>query len=157
MDAVFISAKVRHRALLAVKSHRDAEHTLSAVAPHQKKGKPMPLYEHVLIARQDISSTEVDSINEGLKSFIEDNGGKVAKVEYWGLRSMAYRMNKNRKGHYTLLAIEAPSEVLQEMERKLRINEDILRTLTIRVEEFSEDPSPILIKREERKRRQERY
>jgi len=117
----------------------------------------MPLYEHVLIARQDISSAEVDSINEGLKSFIEDNGGKVAKVEYWGLRSMAYRMNKNRKGHYTLLDIEAPSDVVQEMERKERINEDILRTLTIRVDEFSEDPSPILVKREERKRRQERY
>ncbi|PHS23691.1 MAG: 30S ribosomal protein S6 [Robiginitomaculum sp.] len=117
----------------------------------------MPLYEHVLIARQDISSTEVDNITEGLQSFIEDNGGKVAKVEYWGLRSMAYRMNKNRKGHYALLNIEAPAEVVQEMERQLRINEDILRTLTIRVEEFSEDPSPILIKREERKRRHERY
>ncbi len=117
----------------------------------------MPLYEHVLIARQDISSTEVDNITDGLKSFIEDNGGKVAKVEYWGLRSMAYRMNKNRKGHYALLNIEAPAEVVQEMERQLRINEDILRTLTIRVDEFSEDPSPILVKREERKRRHERY
>ncbi len=117
----------------------------------------MPLYEHVLIARQDISSTEVDSITEGLSSFVEDNGGKVAKVEYWGLRSMAYRMNKNRKGHYALMNIDAPAEVVQEMERKLRINEDILRTLTIRVDEFSEDPSPILVKREERKRRHERY
>ncbi len=117
----------------------------------------MPLYEHVLIARQDISSAEVDTINEGLQAFIEDNGGKVGKVEYWGLRSMAYRMNKNRKGHYTLMNIEAPAEVVQEMERKQRINEDILRTLTIRVDEFSEDPSPILVKREERKRRHERY
>jgi small subunit ribosomal protein S6 len=117
----------------------------------------MPLYEHVLIARQDISTAEVDSITEGLQSFVEDNGGKVAKVEYWGLRSMAYRMNKNRKGHYALLNIEAPAEVVQEMERKLRINEDVLRTLTIRVDEFSEDPSPILVKREERKRRNDRY
>jgi len=146
-----------HSAGFADKSHRDAEHTLSAIAPPQNKGKLMPLYEHVLIARQDISSTEVDNITEGLQSFIEDNGGKVAKVEYWGLRSMAYRMNKNRKGHYALLNIEAPAEVVQEMERQLRINEDILRTLTIRVDEFSEDPSPILIKREERKRRHERY
>ncbi len=150
-------AKSWHRAGFANKSHRDAEHTLSAITPPQNKGKLMPLYEHVLIARQDISSTEVDNITDGLKSFIEDNGGKVAKVEYWGLRSMAYRMNKNRKGHYALLNIEAPAEVVQEMERQLRINEDILRTLTIRVDEFSEDPSPILVKREERKRRHERY
>ncbi len=117
----------------------------------------MPLYEHVLIARQDISSQQVDTITEGLQSFIEENGGKVAKIEYWGLRSMAYRMNKNRKGHYALMNIEAPAPVVQEMERQLRINEDILRMLTIRVDEFNEEQSPILIKREERKRRVERY
>ncbi len=117
----------------------------------------MPLYEHVLIARQDISSQQVDTITEELQAFIGENGGTVGKVEYWGLRSMAYRMNKNRKGHYALLNIDAPADVVQEMERKLRINEDILRTLTIRVDEHNEDQSPILIKREERKRRQDRY
>jgi len=113
----------------------------------------MPLYEHVLIARQDISAQQVDALVEGLKTFIEENSGKVGKVEYWGLRTMAYRMKKNRKGHYALLDIEAPAGVVQEMERQERINEDILRTLTIRVDCFSEEPSAILVKRDERKRR----
>ncbi len=117
----------------------------------------MSLYEHVLIARQDITAQQVDAITEGLQKFIEENGGKVDKIEYWGLRPMAYRIKKNRKGHYALLNIEAPAPVVQEMERQLRINEDVLRTLTIRVDEFAEGQSPILVKREDRKRRNDRY
>ncbi len=113
----------------------------------------MPNYEHTLIARQDITTAQVEAIAEELRTFIEENGGKVDKIEHWGLRSMAYKVRKNRKGHYVLLNIEADAPVMHEMERKLRINEDVLRHMTIRVEEFTEGPSPILAKREERKRR----
>ena len=129
------------------------DQTLSPPRRTRAKGKLMPLYEHVLIARQDISAQQVDALVEGLKAFIEENNGKVGKVEYWGLRTMAYRMKKNRKGHYALLDIEAPASVVQEMERQERINEDILRTLTVRVDSFTDEPSPILVKRDERKRR----
>ncbi|VAV92777.1 SSU ribosomal protein S6p [hydrothermal vent metagenome] len=113
----------------------------------------MPLYEHILIARQDITTAQVETIAEELQTFIEENNGKVEKIEHWGLRSMAYKVRKNRKGHYVLMNIEADAPVLHEMERKLRINEDVLRTLTIRVDEFKEGQSAILIKREDRKRR----
>ena len=123
-------------------------------APHRKgKGSTMPLYEHTLIARQDLTTAQVEAIADELASFITDNDGKIDKVEHWGLRSMAYKVRKNRKGHYVLLNIVAAAPVIHEMERKLRINEDVLRTLTIRVDEFKEGPSAVLVKREERKRR----
>jgi small subunit ribosomal protein S6 len=113
----------------------------------------MPLYEQTLIARQDITTAQVEAIAEELRSFIEENGGKVDKIEHWGLRSMAYKVRKNRKGHYFLMNIDADAPVVHEMERKLRINEDVLRFMIIRVDEFAEGQSAILIKREERKRR----
>ena len=113
----------------------------------------MSLYEHVVITRPDVSSTAVEEFVQTLASKIENMGGTVEGAEYWGLRNLAYRMNKNRKAHYSLLKVNAHSDVIHEIERTHRINEDILRYMSIRVDEFNEDPSPILKKREERKRR----
>jgi len=113
----------------------------------------MSLYEHVIISRPDISQAQVDEMVETLSKKIENLGSKVGKTEYWGLRNLAYRVKKNRKAHYSLLEVEAPAGALHEIERQHRINEDILRYMTIKVEDFSEGPSPILAKREERKRR----
>lgn len=117
----------------------------------------MPFYEHVVIARQDISAQQAEALNDQLKHLIEDQGGHIAKIEYWGLRNLTYRIKKNRKGHYSLLAIDAPAAAVKEMERQLSINEDVLRTLTIRVEDLDLDLSPILARRDrERSERGER-
>lgn len=116
----------------------------------------MALYEHVIMSRPDMSSTQVEEQVENLTKKFESSDGKVVRSEYWGLRNLAYRVKKNRKAHYTLLQVDAPASALHEVERQHRINEDILRYLTIRVEEFSEEQSPILIKREERKKRERR-
>ncbi|GGX61715.1 hypothetical protein GCM10011309_09580 [Litorimonas cladophorae] len=113
----------------------------------------MSLYEHVVITRPDVSSSAVEEFVQNLATKIENMGGTVEGAEYWGLRNLAYRMNKNRKAHYSLLKVNAHSDVIHEIERTHRINEDILRYMSIRVDEFNEDPSPILKKREERKRR----
>ena len=113
----------------------------------------MSLYEHVVITRPDVSSSQVEEFVQTLASKIENMGGTVEGAEYWGLRNLAYRMNKNRKAHYSLLKVNAHSDVIHEIERTHRISEDILRYMSIRVDEFNEDPSPILKKREERKRR----
>ena len=101
----------------------------------------MALYEHMLIARQDISAQAVDALATHLKTIIETEGGKVEKQEYWGLRSLAYRIKKNRKGHYVLLNINAPAKAVQELERQLKINEDVLRSLTVKVEQFEQSSS----------------
>ncbi len=113
----------------------------------------MSLYEHVVISRPDISPTQVEEIVENISKKVQNMGGSVEGAEYWGLRNLAYRMKKNRKAHYNLLKINAEASVIHEIERQHRINEDILRYMSIRVEEFSEDQSPIMKKREERKRR----
>ncbi len=110
----------------------------------------MPLYECVLIARQDISSSQVENLVGQFSEIIEKNGGRIAKSEMWGLRNLAYRVKKNRKGHYALLNIDAPSDAVQEMERIMRLNEDILRFLTVRVEELEEGPSAVLLSRHSR-------
>src|SRR5262245_43426958 len=104
----------------------------------------MPFYENVFIARQDISAAQADTLAETFSNVITENGGKVTKKENWGLRNIAYRIKKNRKGHYVLLNIDAPPAAVQEMERQMRISEDILRYLTTRVEELEEGPSAIL-------------
>jgi len=96
----------------------------------------MALYEHLLIARQDISAQQVDALATHLKTIVESEGGKVEKQEYWGLRSLAYRIKKNRKGHYVLLNINAPASAVIELERQLKINEDVLRYLTVKVDQF---------------------
>ncbi|HUZ13770.1 MAG TPA: 30S ribosomal protein S6 [Caulobacteraceae bacterium] len=114
----------------------------------------MTYYEHVLIARQDISPQQAETLNEEMKALIEAQGGHIAKIEYWGLRNLSYRIKKNRKGHYSLLAIDAPSAAVKEMERQLSINEDVLRYLTIRVDELDLELSPVLARRDrERERR----
>ena len=113
----------------------------------------MPLYEHMLIARQDISAQQVDALATHLKTIVESEGGKVEKQEYWGLRSLAYRIKKNRKGHYVLLNINAPSKAVVELERQIKINEDVLRYLTVRVEAFEQSNSS---KKREREREGER-
>lgn len=103
----------------------------------------MPFYESVLIARQDISAGQVDTLADDMEKIITDNGGNVARREYWGLRSLAYRMKKNRKGHYVMFNLDAPSDAIQEMERNLRLHEDVLRYITIRVDELRAEPSPM--------------
>ncbi len=116
----------------------------------------MAFYEHVLIARQDISPQQVDALLEDITRTVQELGGRVEKSEYWGLRNLSYRVRKNRKGHYCLLNLNAPAEAVHELERKQRINEDVLRYLTIRVEELDEEPSPVLARRERDDRRRAR-
>jgi small subunit ribosomal protein S6 len=113
----------------------------------------MPLYESVFIARQDISATQVEALAAKLTGIITEQGGTVTKNEYWGLKNLAYRIKKNRKGHYTLLNIDAPAAAIKEMERNMRIDEDVLRYLTVKVEELEEGPSAMLRSREDRGRR----
>ena len=110
----------------------------------------MPLYETVIIARQDISSQQVETLTETASAFITDGGGNVAKVEQWGLRNLAYKIKKNRKGHYVLLNIDAPADAMKEMERNLRLNEDVLRHMTIKVDELEEGDSVMLQSRSSR-------
>ena len=112
----------------------------------------MPFYESVLIARQDISAGQVDTLADDMEKIITDNGGNVARREYWGLRSLAYRMKKNRKGHFVMFNLDAPSDAIQEMERNLRLHEDVLRYITIRVEELRAEPSPMVHGKGERER-----
>ncbi|MEM8651636.1 MAG: 30S ribosomal protein S6 [Pseudomonadota bacterium] len=118
----------------------------------------MALYEHTFLARQDISSQQAEALVEQFKSVLEENGGKVGKVENWGLRTSAYRIQKNRKAHYLHMNVDAPAAAIAEMERQMRINEDILRYMTIKVEEHEEGPSAMMKKadRDDRPRRDDR-
>ena len=104
----------------------------------------MSLYEHVFIARQDLAPTQVEALGDQFAGIITANGGEIQKREYWGLRSLSYRIKKNKKGHYVLLGIEAPSAALKEMERLMSLNSDILRHITVSVEKISKDPSPAM-------------
>ena len=104
----------------------------------------MPFYESVFIARQDVSTSQVDGLTDTFEKTIKDLGGSVTKKESWGLRTMAYRIKKNRKGHYVLMNIDAPAEAIKEMERQMRIHEDVLRYMTIRVDELDEGPSAMM-------------
>ena len=104
----------------------------------------MPLYESTLIARPDISSQQVEGLSEQFQEIVRDKGGEVAKTEYWGLRSLTYRIKKNRKGHYLHMQIDAPADAIAEMERNMRINEDVMRYLTIRVDALDPEPSAIM-------------
>ena len=113
----------------------------------------MPLYECVLIARNDLTQQQVDAIADGIASQLETDGGEVKKREYWGLRGLAYRIKKNRKGHYVLLGLDAKPAFVTEMERQLRLNEDVLRFLTLRVEAIDEAPSAILSRKSEERDR----
>jgi small subunit ribosomal protein S6 len=106
----------------------------------------MPLYEHVYLARQDLSAQQVEELTTQLTGVVTQMGGKVAKTEYWGVKSLTYRMNKNRKAHMTLFNLDAPPAVINEIERQERLNEDVLRYLTIRVDELEEGPSAMMRK-----------
>ena len=108
----------------------------------------MAYYEHVVIARQDISPQQAEALNDQLKAIVEEHGGSVAKIEYWGLRNLSYRIKKNRKGHYSLMALDAPAPAVKEMERQLSLNEDVLRYMTVRVEELDLELSPVLARRD---------
>ncbi|MCQ2004721.1 30S ribosomal protein S6 [Rhizobium sp. NRK18] len=108
----------------------------------------MALYEHVFLARQDVTPQQVDALIEQYKGVIEGNGGKVGRIENWGLKSLTYRIRKNRKAHYALMDITAPAAAIHEMERQMRINEDILRYMTIAVEAHEEGPSAMMQKRD---------
>lgn len=116
----------------------------------------MPLYEHVMIARQDLSNAQAEGLIEHFGTVLSDNGGKVVDTEYWGLKTMAYKINKNRKGHYAFVKSDAPTEAVQEMERLMRLHEDVMRVMTIKVDEHEEGPSAVVQaknSRDERPRR----
>jgi len=112
----------------------------------------MPLYEHVLIARQDLTNAQAEGLIEHFSAVITDNGGSVAGQEYWGLKTMAYKINKNRKGHYAFLRTDAPAGAVQEMERLARLHDDVMRVLSIRVDAHGEGPSVQMQKRDDRER-----
>jgi small subunit ribosomal protein S6 len=118
----------------------------------------MPLYEHIFMARQDVTSQQVEAMVDQYKGVIEQNGGKVDKTEMWGVKSLAYRIKKNRKAHFTMFNLDAPPAAVAEMERQMRISEDILRFITVRVDELETEPSVMMQKRDrdERKDRERR-
>jgi small subunit ribosomal protein S6 len=118
----------------------------------------MPLYEHVFLARQDVTPQQVETMVDQYRGVIEGNGGKVDKTEMWGVKSLAYRIKKNRKAHFTMFNLDAPPAAVAEMERQMRINEDILRFITIRVDALETEPSVMMQKRDrdERKDRERR-
>ncbi|TNE27474.1 MAG: 30S ribosomal protein S6 [Alphaproteobacteria bacterium] len=117
----------------------------------------MPLYEHVFLARQDLSQAQVDALAAQATEIIEQNQGKVTKTETWGLKSLAYKIDRNRKAHFVMLNIDAPGAVVEELERQTRINEDVIRYMTIRVDEHEDGPSVMMRKNErDRKRRADR-
>ena len=116
----------------------------------------MPLYEHVFLARQDLSQQQVDELTAHYKGVIEQMGGNVAKVEYWGVKSLTYRIRKNRKAHFTLFNIDGPSAAIAEVERQQRINEDVLRAMTVSVDELEEGPSAMMRKVDRDRDRDER-
>jgi small subunit ribosomal protein S6 len=116
----------------------------------------MPIYEHVYLARQDVSAQQVEELTAQFTGVIEQMGGKVTKNEYWGVKSLSFRIRKNRKAHFTLLNVDAPAAALTEIERQQRINEDVLRYLTVRVDELEEGPSAMMRKVDRDRERDDR-
>src|SRR5688572_28847797 len=116
----------------------------------------MPLYEHVFLSRQDASAQQVEELTAQFKGIVEQLGGKVAKVEQWGVKSLSYRLRKNRKAHFTLLNLDAPPAAINEIERQERLNEEVLRYITVRVEELEEGPSAMMRKVDRDRERDER-
>jgi small subunit ribosomal protein S6 len=112
----------------------------------------MALYEHVFLARQDLAQAQVDALAEAATKIVEDNNGKVVKTETWGLRSLAYRVAKNRKAHYVMLEIDAPAGVVAELERQTQINEDVIRYMTVKVDAHEAGPTVMMRKGAERER-----
>ena len=123
----------------------------------QDEGQDMALYEHVFLARQDLAQAQVDALAEIATKIVNDNEGRVVKTENWGLRSLAYKIAKNRKAHYVMLEIDAPGSVIAELERQTQINEDVIRYMTVRVDELEQGPSAMMRKQErDRERRGDR-
>ena len=116
----------------------------------------MSFYEHVFIMRQDLSNTQAEALIEEFSSVLSENGGSVVEHEYWGVKTMAYKVNKNRKGHYAFLKTDAPSDAVKEMERLMGLHEDVMRVLTIKMDEHKDLPSVQMQKRDERPERRER-
>ncbi len=117
----------------------------------------MPLYEHVFLARQDLSQAQVDALAAAATEIVESNQGKVTKTETWGLKNLAYKIKRNRKAHFVMLNIDAPAGVVAELERQTAINEDVIRWLTVKVEAHETEPSVMMRKNDrERTRRRER-
>ncbi len=128
-----------------------------ASAIGQDEGQDMALYEHVFLARQDLAQAQVDALAENATKIINDNNGRVVKTESWGLRSLAYKIAKNRKAHYVMLEIDAPGSVVAELERQTQINEDVIRYMTVKVDELEEGPTVMMRKQErDRERRSDR-
>jgi small subunit ribosomal protein S6 len=121
-----------------------------------KAKRSMPLYEHVFLARQDVTTQQVDELTAQFKGVIEQMGGKVAGSEYWGVKSLSYRLRKNRKAHFTLINVDAPAAALTEVERQERLNEDVLRYLTVRVDAHEAGPSAMMRKADRDRDRDER-
>ncbi len=116
----------------------------------------MPLYEHVYLARQDLSQQQVDELTNQYKGIIAQMGGNVSKMEYWGVKTLTYRIRKNRKAHFTLMNVEAPAAAIAEVERQQRINEEVLRAMTVRVDEHEAGPSAMMRKADRDRDRDER-
>jgi small subunit ribosomal protein S6 len=129
---------------------------LSPDLRQHKERTIMPLYEHVFLARQDASPQQVEELTTQMTGVVEQHGGKVTKTENWGVRSLTYRMNKNRKAHFVLLNIDAPSAAIAEIERQERISEDVIRYLSVRVEELEEGPSAMMRKADRDRERDDR-
>jgi small subunit ribosomal protein S6 len=158
-DVVWLNRYIRQSCDAEPSLDLDPARPRAAIFPklgrdHKRKCINMPFYEHVIISRPDISPQQVEELVEGITTLLGQHGGKVSKVEYWGLRNLAYRINKTRKGHYSLLNIDAPAPAVHEMERLQRINEHVMRYMTIAVEELEEGPSPVLARRERDEKKQ---
>ena len=117
----------------------------------------MAIYECVYIARQELSAAQTEQLSKDLTKIVSSNSGEIKKQEYWGLRNLAYKIRKNRKGHYTMFHIEAPASTIEELERNMRLNEDIFRYLTVKIDKLPEGPSVMMTARPDRPRRTDRY
>ena len=117
----------------------------------------MAIYECVYIARQELTAAQTEQLSKDLTKIVSSNSGEIKKQEYWGLRNLAYKIRKNRKGHYTMFHIEAPASAIEELERNMRLNEDILRYLTVKIDKLPDGPSVMMTARPDRPRRTDRY
>ena len=117
----------------------------------------MTIYECVYIARQELTAAQAEQLSKDLTKIVSSNSGEIKRQEYWGLRNLAYKIRKNRKGHYTMFHIEAPASTIEELERNMRLNEDILRYLTVKIDKLPEGPSVMMTARPDRPRRTDRY
>ena len=117
----------------------------------------MAIYECVYIARQELTAAQAEQLSKDLTKIVSSNSGEIKKQEYWGLRNLAYKIRKNRKGHYTMFHIEAPASTIEELERNMRLNEDILRYLTVKIDKLPDGPSVMMTARPDRPRRTDRY